>query len=79
MALTIRRDSTHTYPLNLSDLIEGEVYEGTDGMLYVGCDFYDKHGIYIGATGLGHNAFVDDQVSDVVFAFREVNAVITIS
>lgn len=79
MALTIRRDKIHTYPLNVSELTEGVVYEGTDGMLYVGCDFHNKDGFYIGAVGLGHNAYVDSQVSDKGFFFREVDAVITIN
>lgn len=79
MALTIKRGENHIFPLSLSDLTEGEVYEGSDGMLYVGCDFYDKEGFFIGAIGLGHRAYVDSQVSDKGFFFREVDAVITIN
>lgn len=79
MALTIRRDKIHTYSLRLIDLTVGEVYEGIDGMLYVGCNFDSNDGAYIGAIGLGHNAYIDDLASDPVFTFREVTAVITIN
>lgn len=79
MALTIKYVPQHTYTIKLTDLKNGEIYEGSDGLLYVGCCHYDNLGHLIGATGLGHDAIVDDQASDSVFAFREVDAVITIS
>lgn len=79
MATTIERKDKKSYPIPADDLVPGRIYEGQDGLLYVGVHYYADHNVY--AVGLGHDQligeFKDDDEQD--FMFREVTAVVTIS
>lgn len=63
------------YLVHGSSLHIGHVYEGSDGLLYVGANItYGDDTIH--AIGLGHNAYVDSKPGGEVIHFRSVHTAI---
>lgn len=71
-----------THPLQGKDLQPGLIYEGTDGLLYVGINhsaIRDAWGNEVHADGINHDAYAHsgDHGDLGELSFREVNATIT--
>ena len=75
MSLIIDRKPPIKHDLYAKDLVWGQIYEGSDGLLYLGAHL---QGTSILAVGVGNDYYVDSSTEDEQITFREIDVVLTI-
>ena len=76
MSLTINRKPRIKYELYAKDLVWGQIYEVSDGLLYVAAQ---PQGTNILAVGIGNDCYIDNDIEGEHITFREVDVTITIA
>ena len=72
MSLQIFKEKPITHPIPQQLLAHGQLYEGSDGLLYVGIDI---EGCTILAVSLNDNSYIDNSIHEGDFiTFRVVHA-----
>lgn len=78
MAAKIIKEKPITHPIPQQLLAHGQIYEGSDGLLYVGIDVM---GCNILAVSLNDTCYIDNCIGsnnkDELITFRVVNAKLT--
>ena len=71
---------TNPFPIKETDLVMGQIYMGSDMLLYVGAGCLSLPcGVTLYAVGIGHDYYVDSMPEDESITFRVCNVNITVS
>lgn len=80
MLTTIIKNRPILYPLSGKDLEEGQIYEGSDGRLYVGVGLlYLADGTKLSAVGVGNDYYAYEDLGDDAIFFRAINVILTVN
>ena len=74
MSLQIFKEKPITHPIPQQLLAHGQLYEGSDGLLYVGIDI---EGCTLLAVSLSGNSYIDSTIDGELITFRVVHAKLT--
>lgn len=75
MSVKIKYDNSKTYPLSQKNLTHGQIYEGSDKLLYMGTGIASFGDLL--AVGINNDFFIDNSDGNEI-TFREVDVIITI-
>ena len=71
---------TNPFPIKETDLVMGQIYMGSDMLLYVGVGCLSLPcGVTLYAVGIGHDYYVDSMPEDESITFRLCNVNIAVS
>lgn len=71
---------SNRFPIEGANLVRGQIYMGTDMLLYVGVGgLLQPNGETLYAVGIGHDHYVDSKPDDESFTFRLCNVNIAVS
>ena len=71
---------TNPFPIKETDLVMGQIYMGSDMLLYVGAGCLSLPcGVTLYAVGIGHDYYVDSMPEDESITFRLCNVNIAVS
>ena len=78
--LTIIKNKPDRYTLEGKDLEVGQIYEGSDGRLYVGVALLDlEDGTKLSAVGIGNDFYAYEDLGDDAIFFRAINVILTVN
>ena len=70
---------TNPFPIKETDLVMGQIYMGSDMLLYVGAGGLSLPcGVTLYAVGIGHDYYVDSMPEDESITFRLCNVNIAV-
>lgn len=72
-------NTNNRFPIEGANLVMGQIYMGTDMLLYVGVGLPQPNGVSLYAIGLGHDSYVDSLPDDESITFRLCNVNIAVS
>ena len=71
---------TNPFPIKETDLVIGQIYMGSDMLLYIGVGCLPQpFGVTLYAVGIGHDCYVDSMPEGESITFRVCNVNITVS
>ena len=71
---------SNPFPIEGADLVMGQIYMGSDMLLYVGVGCLPQpNGVTLYAVGIGHDYYVDSMPEDESITFRLCNVNIAVS
>ena len=73
-------DMSNPFPIEEANLVTGQIYMGSDMLLYVGVGgLLQLWGVTLYAVGIGHDYYVDSMPEDKSITFRLCNVNIAVS
>ena len=73
-------NTNNRFPIEGADLVMGQIYMGSDMLLYVGVGgLLQPCGVTLYAVGIGHDHYVDSMPEDESITFRLCNVNIAVS